>query len=73
MEQEVTLEVVDIANAQKVIEAALERGTFKAGELSGVAALYDKLTAFVKQQSEKQQVEPQQTQLEETELTKEGK
>ena len=46
----INLEVVDIVNATKIIEAAIERGTFKAAEMSGVATLYDKLSAFCTEQ-----------------------
>ena len=49
--EQVNLEVVDIVNATKVIEAAIERGVFKAGEMSGVAGIYDKFSLFVEQQT----------------------
>lgn len=49
---EVTLEIVDIANATQIIKAALERGVFQAEELSGVAGVYDKFRAFMTQVEE---------------------
>lgn len=41
-----TLEFTDIDNATRIIKAAIERGTFQAEEMSGVAAVYDKFRAF---------------------------
>ncbi|AUS02977.1 hypothetical protein NVP2275O_396 [Vibrio phage 2.275.O._10N.286.54.E11] len=46
------IDVVDIVNATRIIEAAIDRGTFKANEMSGVAGVYDKFASFVKQQEE---------------------
>ena len=54
----ISLEVPDIINATRIIGAAMERGnTFKASEMSSVAALYDKLAAFVQQEQERAQQE----------------
>jgi hypothetical protein len=38
----------DLANAAQIIGAAIERGAFKAPEMSGVAKIYDKITNFLK-------------------------
>lgn len=38
----------DLANAARIIGAAIERSAFKAPEMSGVAAVYDKITNFLK-------------------------
>lgn len=37
----------DIINAERIIAAAMERGTFKAKELVEVTAVYSRLLAFV--------------------------
>lgn len=42
-----SLTLADMASLKNLIEAATERGTFKAAEMSGVGAIYDKLNAFL--------------------------
>lgn len=46
---EITLEIVDIANATQIMKAAIERGVFQAEEMSGVASVYDKFRVAVAQ------------------------
>lgn len=54
---EVTLEIVDIANATQIMKAAIERGVFQAEEMSGVAGVFDKFAAFIKQVEAQTQAE----------------
>ena len=54
------LEMVDIVNAAKIIEAAIERSAFKAGEMSGVAATFDKFAAYVAYHEEQARLEHEQ-------------
>ena len=42
-----SLTLADMASLKNLIEAATERGAFKAAEMSGVGAIYDKLNAFL--------------------------
>lgn len=48
-EQQATpeLTVNDLNNLKQIIEAAVRRGTFNAGEISGVGNAYDKLNSFL--------------------------
>ncbi len=55
--EDIQLTFEDIHDAARIIEAALERSTFKAGELSGVAAVYDRFAAFVNAQISDQEAE----------------
>ena len=41
------LTIADLASIHSVIEAASQRGAFRANELSQVGAVYDKLSAFL--------------------------
>lgn len=41
------LTVTDLASMQALIEAACNRGAFKANEMRQVGELYDKLTGFL--------------------------
>lgn len=41
------LTVNDLTNIRQIIDAAVRRGTFSAGEVSGVGAVYDKLDKFL--------------------------
>lgn len=41
------LTVNDLNNLKQIIEAAVRRGTFNAGEISGVGNAYDKLNSFL--------------------------
>lgn len=41
------LTVNDLNNIKQVLEAAVRRGAFQAGELSSVGAAYDKLSTFL--------------------------
>jgi hypothetical protein len=40
--------VQDLAGLQNVIEAACQRGAFRANEMKAVGELYDRLAAFLK-------------------------
>ena len=42
-----SLTLADMASLKNLIEAATERGAFKAAEMSRVGSIYDKLTAFL--------------------------
>lgn len=41
------LSLNDLQNAAQIIDAAVSRGAFRAGEAAQVGAVYNKLTAFV--------------------------
>lgn len=41
------LTIADMASLKNLIEAAVNRGAFKANELSAVGAIYDKLSKFL--------------------------
>jgi hypothetical protein len=41
------LTIADLASIHSIIEAASQRGAFRANELSQVGAVYDKLSAFL--------------------------
>lgn len=65
---EVTLEIVDIANATQIMKAAIERGVFQAEEMSGVAGVFDKFTAFITQVEEAAKAEAAEAADEATEV-----
>lgn len=45
--QQAGLDLMAIANATKIMKAAIERGVFQAEEMSGVAGVYDQFRAFL--------------------------
>ena len=45
------LTIADMASLKSLLEAACNRGTFKANEMSTVGIIYDKLSKFVEQQT----------------------
>lgn len=45
--EDVQLTVADLASIKSLLEAACNRGAFKAHEMSNVGLIYDKLTKFV--------------------------
>ena len=45
----VTLGVADLSNAAQVIDIAVQRGAFRADEVSQVGDVFNKLSAFVNQ------------------------
>lgn len=45
------LTIADLASLRSLLEAACNRGTFKANEMSTVGVIYDKLSKFVEQQT----------------------
>ena len=47
--ENVQLTIADMASLKGLLEAACNRGAFKAPELSTVGAVYDKLAKFVEQ------------------------
>ena len=49
VQQTAGLELADIANATQIMKAAIERGVFRAEEMSGVAGVFDKFNAFLAQ------------------------
>jgi hypothetical protein len=48
MENQPGITLNDIANAAQVIDVAVSRGAFRAGEAAEVGTLYNRLTAFLK-------------------------
>lgn len=42
-----TIQLVDLANALRIIDVAAERGAFKGNELSSVGAVRDKIATFL--------------------------
>lgn len=42
------LTLADLASIHNIIDAATQRGAFKANELTAVGTVYDKLSAFLK-------------------------
>ena len=57
VQQTAGLELADIANATQIMKAAIERGVFRAEEMSGVVAVYDKFRIFRDEVIAKQQAE----------------
>lgn len=53
-----TLGVADLQNAAQVIDVAVSRGAFRAGEAAQVGTVFNRLVAFI--QSVQQQQQPQQ-------------
>lgn len=53
----VTLGVADLSNAAQVIDIAVQRGAFRAGEAAQVGDVYNKLAAFVNQVQEQQKAQ----------------
>lgn len=49
-----TLGVADLQNAAHVIDIAVQRGAFRAGEAAQVGAVFNRLTAFIGQVQEQQ-------------------
>ena len=49
-----TLGVADLQNAAHVIDIAVQRGAFRAGEVAQVGAVFNRLTAFISQVQEQQ-------------------
>jgi hypothetical protein len=50
-----TLGVADLQNAAQVIDIAVSRGAFRAGEAAQVGTVFNRLTAFIKQVDQAQQ------------------
>lgn len=53
-EEPTTLGVADLQNAAQIIDAAVSRGAFKAGEAAQVGAVYNKIQAFIQSVLESQ-------------------
>jgi hypothetical protein len=63
--ENVQLTIADLASLKTLLEAAANRGAFKAPEMSTVGAVYDKLSKFLEAstaQLAQQQAEQQQAQ-----------
>ena len=45
--ENVTLGVADLQNAAQIIDVAVQRGAFKAGEAAQVGAIFNKIIAFI--------------------------
>lgn len=58
--ENVQLTVADLASLKSLLEAACNRGAFKAAEMSMVGNLYDKLSQFVDQTAAQVQAKPAQ-------------
>jgi hypothetical protein len=41
------LSIADLQNLKAIIDVAVKRGTFAAGEISAVGSVYDRLSAFL--------------------------
>ena len=50
-----SLTIADMASLKTVLEAACNRGAFKANEMSTVGQLYDKLSIFIAKSAEQLQ------------------
>lgn len=48
-EPSVTITISDLQNILVLIDLATQRGALRAGELTSVGALYDKISTFVKE------------------------
>lgn len=59
VQQTAGLELADIANATQIMKAAIERGVFRAEEMSGVAGVFDKFNAFLAQIEAQQKAQAQ--------------
>jgi len=55
--ESVTLGVADLQNSAQIIDVAVQRGAFKAGEAAQVGAIYNKIMAFVNQVTEQQKAQ----------------
>ena len=55
--ENVTLGVADLQNSAQIIDVAVQRGAFKAGEAAQVGAIYNKIMAFVNQVTEQQKTQ----------------
>lgn len=45
--ENIQLTIADLASIRSILEAASQRGAFKANELTHVGTVYDKLSAFL--------------------------
>lgn len=59
METQTQLTIVDLSNAQQLLDLAATRGAFRAAEMQQVGELYNKLTAFLNAVAEQQKAEQQ--------------
>jgi hypothetical protein len=41
------LTITDLINCRTIIDVAVKRGTFSAGEVAGVGSIYNKLDTFI--------------------------
>ena len=55
--ENVTLGVADLQNAAQIIDVAVQRGAFKAGEAAQVGAIFNKIIAFVNQVNDQQKAQ----------------
>lgn len=53
------LTVTDLVNLRAIIDVAVRRGAFGAGEVAGVGAVFDRLNAFVVSVTPQQSAEEQ--------------
>jgi hypothetical protein len=56
-EEAATLGVADLQNAAQVIDVAVSRGAFRAGEAAQVGAVYNRLAAFIQSVQAQQEAE----------------
>ena len=54
-----TLGVADLQNAAQVIDIAVSRGAFRAGEAAQVGTVFNRLTAFINQVNAQQEANAQ--------------
>ena len=57
-----TLGVADLQNAAQVIDVAVSRGAFRAGEVAQVGTVFNRLVAFIQSVQQQQQQETQDAQ-----------
>ena len=58
-ENDNSITVTDISDATQIIKAAIERGVFKAEEMSGIARVFDKFSHFMSEQQALAQAQAQ--------------
>ena len=59
-DQQVSLSLADLQSFCQIVEVCSQRGAFKAEEMAGVGALYNKTIAFLKQSGALPEQQPQQ-------------
>lgn len=58
-EQNTGINIIDLQNVVKIIDAAAERGAFKGNELTSVGVVRDRIASFVVANMPKEEVTPE--------------